>query len=428
MQDFINELHKRNAPTEIIVGYEFENELTFQLDQKPLSLSSGTIQTASDVYDMSSQKELAMSANLVNWSNQVSDAIKQVEPTALTTISFTSPIVLAKQKFATKNTQIVSTFWIFVDSDKGGSSIDFVDLHLYPAAFEEIVPCKKKCPEVPEIRSVPISVDDQMNAYQITSNKKPIILGEFGLSKDNPTLETPADFLLNWQVSSCTYPFQGWLTWAWDQAAKITNYWSVDENDGAINQVMAPIYRANPCKAEKTLPTPTPPSLPPPVGYLGEVSCTIFNGWAGDTSNVTRSVDVHFYADGSNFLGMTTAALPREKAVCDANGSTENPCNHGFVFNTPVSLKDGKSHTIDVYAISPDGFNPKLTNSGKTITCPATNPGDLNSDGKVDIFDYNILIGDFGKTGSAGFVPSDIDNNGKVDIFDYNLLVSNYGK
>lgn len=59
MQDFINELHKRNAPTTVIVGYEFENELVFHTDKKPLSLSSGTVQTASGVYDMTSQKELA---------------------------------------------------------------------------------------------------------------------------------------------------------------------------------------------------------------------------------------------------------------------------------------------------------------------------------------------------------------------------------
>lgn len=62
----------------------------------------------------------------------------------------------------------------------------------------------------------------------------------------------------------------------------------------------------------------------------------------------------------------------------------------------------------------------KLTSNSMT--------GDLNRDGKVDIFDYNILIGNFGKTGAPGFIPADIDKNGKVDIFDYNELVGNYGK
>jgi len=53
---------------------------------------------------------------------------------------------------------------------------------------------------------------------------------------------------------------------------------------------------------------------------------------------------------------------------------------------------------------------------------------DLNNDGKVDIFDYNILVSDFGKTGVAGFTKSDINKDGKVDIFDYNILVGDFGK
>jgi len=53
---------------------------------------------------------------------------------------------------------------------------------------------------------------------------------------------------------------------------------------------------------------------------------------------------------------------------------------------------------------------------------------DLNNDGKVDIFDYNILVSDFGKTGVAGFVKSDINRDGKVDIFDYNILLRDFGK
>lgn len=56
------------------------------------------------------------------------------------------------------------------------------------------------------------------------------------------------------------------------------------------------------------------------------------------------------------------------------------------------------------------------------------NPGDLNSDGKVNIFDYNILISNFNKTGSFGFIPSDISRDGKVDTIDYNMVVANFGK
>ena len=52
--------------------------------------------------------------------------------------------------------------------------------------------------------------------------------------------------------------------------------------------------------------------------------------------------------------------------------------------------------------------------------------GDLDKDGDVDIFDYNILIENFRAT-NCGNV-ADINSDCKVDIFDYNLLVGNFGK
>lgn len=63
-----------------------------------------------------------------------------------------------------------------------------------------------------------------------------------------------------------------------------------------------------------------------------------------------------------------------------------------------------------------------------TPTSIPVKPGDVNGDGKVDIFDYNILIGDLGKTGSPGFSRADINRDGKVDIFDYNVVIGNFGK
>lgn len=51
---------------------------------------------------------------------------------------------------------------------------------------------------------------------------------------------------------------------------------------------------------------------------------------------------------------------------------------------------------------------------------------DLDHNGRVDIFDYNILVQNFGNA-ACGNV-ADIDGNCKVDIFDYNILVGNFGK
>ena len=57
---------------------------------------------------------------------------------------------------------------------------------------------------------------------------------------------------------------------------------------------------------------------------------------------------------------------------------------------------------------------------------PPTLPGDIDGDNDVDIFDYNILIENFGNT-NCGNV-ADINSDCKVDIFDYNILVENFGK
>jgi hypothetical protein len=44
------------------------------------------------------------------------------------------------------------------------------------------------------------------------------------------------------------------------------------------------------------------------------------------------------------------------------------------------------------------------------------------------LYDYDIIVADFGRTGTPGFIPSDINPNGVVDLYDYNTLVGNYGK
>lgn len=61
-----------------------------------------------------------------------------------------------------------------------------------------------------------------------------------------------------------------------------------------------------------------------------------------------------------------------------------------------------------------------------SIALAAQGFGDIDGSGKVDIFDYNLLLVNFGKTGSN--LPGDLDNNDKVDIFDYNILLVNFGK
>ncbi len=79
------------------------------------------------------------------------------------------------------------------------------------------------------------------------------------------------------------------------------------------------------------------------------------------------------------------------------------------------------------------GANQTITSvvsySGQTVkqVCSPVNvyySGDLDSDGDVDLFDFNAFVSNF----IAGNPKADINNNGKIDIFDFNILVQNFNR
>ena len=65
-------------------------------------------------------------------------------------------------------------------------------------------------------------------------------------------------------------------------------------------------------------------------------------------------------------------------------------------------------------------FFPKVA-SGQNVI-----PGDLDNDGDVDIFDYNLLVENFGASECGNL--ADISEDCSVNIFDYNIIVENFGK
>jgi hypothetical protein len=68
--------------------------------------------------------------------------------------------------------------------------------------------------------------------------------------------------------------------------------------------------------------------------------------------------------------------------------------------------------------------NPDPTPSPSPSPSPSTRAGDANGDGAVNIFDYNIILSNFGLTVS-GRSQGDFNGNGTVDIFDFQQVVSN---
>ena len=77
------------------------------------------------------------------------------------------------------------------------------------------------------------------------------------------------------------------------------------------------------------------------------------------------------------------------------------------------------------YAINPPSTPSGGSGGGGVSTTPATADYDFNSDGNIDILDFNILITNWGNT-SATKATGDANNDGKVDILDFNLLIINW--
>lgn len=147
--------------------------------------------------------------------------------------------------------------------------------------------------------------------------------------------------------------------------------------------------------------TPSPTSAPPDADKFA----------IGDRVQVTGKTELNVRAGP----GAPNAIL-----------GTQPVGSYGTVIGGPEFVNGNYWWQIN-YESTPDGWS--IETYLASIAGPSPNPGikgDLDSDGDVDIFDYNLLTENLGQTNCGN--PADIDANCKVDIFDYNLLIENFGK
>ena len=176
-----------------------------------------------------------------------------------------------------------------------------------------------------------------------------------------------------------------------------------------------PTLTATPTKAPTATPTKVPTSTPTPTPTY----CTDSDGGQ------------NYKLKGNTCLGTSCS-----EDVCNGERLFEYYCNFNMVNFERHLCGDGKTcNDGKCVVISPTPTNTPVPTTKPTNTPTPTNtpaltfyPGDLDRSGKVNIYDYNLLIADFGKSGFPGFSIADIDKSGKVDIYDYNLLIADFGK
>jgi hypothetical protein len=114
-----------------------------------------------------------------------------------------------------------------------------------------------------------------------------------------------------------------------------------------------------------------------------------------------------------------------------------------YTFNV-IAAKNGVRAIVQAIMVNPGQYDISLASEhclcnvkrGVVITATATAvdmgtllEGDANGDHAVNIQDFGLLAGSYGKTGVGGAnAMSDYDRNGIVNIADFGLLAGNYGK
>ncbi|GAB4489946.1 MAG: hypothetical protein Fur0016_17540 [Anaerolineales bacterium] len=224
-QDFAIELIKLGAPTEYIWSYQLRNEMFYDMDQPPLSFTSGMVTTANGkTYDMSSadDKKRMIEENNVFWLDSVRAAILEVDPTALVSVGFFHPQLPNRSRVGDPR-------YVVSEPAMRQSQIDFVDLHAYPG-FE-------------------LNLKQHVENFGVNGmEEKHIIMGEFGgeISRFS-SIQDAANRFVKWQVESCSYGFDGWIFWTWDLTEQ-PDFFNALMQEGAINGVLAPVIRPNPCQ------------------------------------------------------------------------------------------------------------------------------------------------------------------------------------
>jgi hypothetical protein len=132
-------------------------------------------------------------------------------------------------------------------------------------------------------------------------------------------------------------------------------------------------------------------------------------------SDATAQKPAVINLDSASILAVTTKEARGYFGTYDTNAVTLN-------FTAALLSADGTSSLTPAAGTTYYGTKA----DGWSTTKPIALPGDLNDNKIVNIDDLNMLLDNFGKSGTG--LVGDINNNGIVNIDDLNMLLDYFGK
>lgn len=153
------------------------------------------------------------------------------------------------------------------------------------------------------------------------------------------------------------------------------------------------------------------------IKITSEEDITISVTMSYDDSDIDENTIAPYYFDGTNWVEI---AFSIDKTANTVTFEIEPGGTPYAVFGEPVAPAP---------APSPPPSPPSGGGSGTTVPPPLTptplseaaKRADTNQDDRIDIFDFNTLMVNWGSTTVDNL--ADFDDNGTVDVFDFNLLM-----
>ena len=187
--DLLAGLSARNAPFDIILGWELQSEQYYLGDLAPFKPESGKVTPANGhTYDLSNpaQKQTLALDGIRFYIEQVRQTILIYDPTALVTMGFFAPT--SPNLWREEDDRLVDTAPLLEDS-----ALDFFDFHAYPGAGLDMAQL----------------ADNFGLSGRIT---KPILMGEVGAyTWTYPQVSDGAIAIQDWITASCTQGFSSWF-------------------------------------------------------------------------------------------------------------------------------------------------------------------------------------------------------------------------